>query len=213
MPYSLDTGARWAWRKFTDNVAGLFVGVLVLMALSTVAMLFTIVGFVVLMGSASDSEGAGIAVGIVLLVLGILAYVGVSAYFASAYTGGLIDIANGVPTTTSSFLRPRYFGTVFALVLLQTLAVLAGSVVFCVGGIIVSFFLAYAVMVVVDKGVGAIEAMKTSVSLVRGHLGDAFVLFLVVTALTMVIGVLATPFVQLLTVFAYRRFSGQSVAV
>jgi len=85
--------------------------------------------------------------------------------------------------------------------------------VFCVGGIIVSFFLAYAVMVVVDKGVGAIEAMKTSVSLVRGHLGDAFVLFLVVTALTMVIGVLATPFVQLLTVFAYRRFSGQSVAV
>ncbi|MFT4202156.1 hypothetical protein [Gordonia sp. (in: high G+C Gram-positive bacteria)] len=221
VPYSLDVGFRWAWSKLTSNAAGAIVGALVLVAVSMIGAFIAMAGVFALMASGDtgtsddlqlDPGSAAGITGIVLIVVGSLVSLLTAAYQGSAYTGGLLDIANGVPTTIGSFLRPRRFGTVLAVVLLQALAVLVGLLVFCVGGFVVAFFLMFTVFAVLDRNVGAVAGMKASASIVRHRIGDALVLWLVVMVLSMFLGILAYPFVQLLTVFAYRRLADQPVA-
>ncbi|MFT3899228.1 MAG: hypothetical protein QM728_03155 [Gordonia sp. (in: high G+C Gram-positive bacteria)] len=221
VPFGIDVGFKWAWSKLTSNAAGLILGGLVLLLASSIGAILAAVGAVMILssgdvdpdGTLHPDFGSGAAItGFVLAVLGVIALLVASAYLSSAYTGGLLDIANGVPTTVGSFLRPRRLGTVFVLLMLQFLATMVGLLFFCVGAIVVGFFLMFSVLAVVDRGVGAVDGMKASVSIVRARLGDSFLLWLVVFALSAVLGIFAFPFVQLLTVYGYRRLANQPIA-
>lgn len=56
-------------------------------------------------------------------------------------------------------------------------AVMIGAMLFVIPGIVAAFFLMFTFVMVVTGNIGAVDAMKGSVQLVKSHLGDAAVLF------------------------------------
>lgn len=213
-------GFRYGWQKFTQNVGPIL---LALVAYAAILIVASIVFFSVLVGTGATTDGdigaagvAGLGFGfvvftLIILVLALLAQAGIIR--------GALAITHGRQVTVGDFFSFSRIGAVLVTVLLVGLASTIVSFT-GVGPIIVSFFGQFALLFVIDKGLGPIEAIKASVQLAIRNFAPAILLFVFVYlataagAIVLLVGLLvAVPVSMIATAYVYRRLIGEQPAV
>lgn len=228
--YSIGEALNWAWQKFTRNavpllvatlIAGLILAVFntissqVLQAVSPEAFTTVDSGDGLIESTTRTITGSGIAV----LTLSTLVQLVISGVIASAYYGGLLDIANGQQVTVGSFFRPRnVVSVVVASVIVGILTVL-GLMLCIIPGVIVGLLTVFTTVAIVDRNLSPIDGIRASIAVAKTNLGKVFLAWLVSTALLVVgallcgVGLLvAAPVAYLFLVYTYRKLGGGSVA-
>lgn len=156
---------------------------------------------------------------IFVLVIGLILLLVLLAAISSAYFGGVLDIANGVPVTAGSFFKPRLIGPVIIATLLVGIAVSIGSVLCYIPGLIVSIFAFFVTPALIDRNLSAIDAIKLSIDVTKNNFVQVLLSWLLYSVILAVgsflcyVGLLvAAPLAILFQVYAYRRLTGGQVA-
>jgi uncharacterized membrane protein len=220
-PPSSDIGAAfsWGWEKFKGSW-GVLVGSALLWGLGIgviAAIGFAIAGAVAGTASAARTS-AGVTAASSFGIGGIIivAILTLLAAFVSqiGLANGWLKIADTGRADLGDFFKLRNVGQGILLALLLALA--SGLLSWTgIGSVAVAFFGAYAIFFVVDKGLGAIDAIKASVRLALDNAGVTIVAVLVSAAGSIAcgVGVLVTiPLASLVLIFVYRRVTGGRVA-
>ncbi len=239
--FSIGEGLSWAWNKLSKNAVPLLLATLIfgLVFAAVTGVFFALINAVApetfdVYESADGitefvtpgTSGAGTAVS----MIGWIVFFVLAGAIASAYYGGLLDIADGRPVTLGSFFAPRKVGAVLLAALIigfvsalvtfpLQLVPYIGPLIAAVIGVAVSLFTAFTTVAIVDRGLSALGGIRTSIGIVRSNLGDSLLVWLVSQALLFVgallcaVGLLVTaPLSLLLIVYAYRKLSGGTVA-
>lgn len=228
--YSIGDALTWAWQKFARNAVPLLVATLVfglllvvlnmlssqlLQTVSPEAFTVTETGDSLIESTTQTISGAGIAV----LILSSLVQIVVSGVVASAYYGGLLDIANGQPVSVGSFLRPRNVVSVVIASLIVGILTGIGVVLCILPGLLVTVFTLFSTVAIVDRNLSPIDGIKASIDITKAHFGKVLLAWLLSLALLAVgallcgVGLLvAAPLAYLFVVYTYRTLSGGSVA-
>jgi uncharacterized membrane protein len=222
-PAGVGEAFNWGWTKFTQNV-----GPIVLAVLAYLAVIFvvSIIAFSLFAGGAAASTdaygnlrpGGGFVLGFGTLVV-LAIYVLLTAFMQAGVTRASLDVANGRRLEFASFFRFENLGAVVVAVLLVGAGTAVGTLLFVLPGLVFAFFAQFTLFFVLDKGLGAVDALKASFTLVNRNLGTVVLLFLAVYAANLVgaavcgIGQLVTyPLGLLATTYIYRRLQNEPVA-
>lgn len=146
------------------------------------------------------------------IVTTLLMGIGVTTLYLKAHDhvdkAGLRDLWNPKPFW-------RYLGVCF----LGSIPVILGLVFFIVPGIIIALAFSFAGILVIEKGMGPVEALKESVRLTKGHRFELFklaVATLVINILgfcALIVGLFVTvPVSQLAFTHAYRTIAKNAAA-
>lgn len=228
--YTVGDALSWAWQKFTRNALPLVVATLVfglllivlnmlssqlLQVVSPETLTATETGDGLIETTTRSISGAGIAV----LTLSTLVQLLVSGVIASAYYGGLLDIANGQPVSVGSFFRPRNVISVVIASVIVGILTLFGAVLCIIPGLIVTVFTLFSTVAIVDRNLSPIDGIRASIDVTKGNFGKVLLAWLVSVALLIVGALLcgaglivAAPVAYLFIVYTYRKLSGGSVA-
>lgn len=122
--------------------------------------------------------------------------------------------------TLRDLWHPQNFWYYVAVKILTGIIVVIGLILLIVPGIIAALALLFSTYLVIDRGMGPIEAMKESVRLTKGHRWQLFLLALsllalnILGALALLVGLVVTIPVSLLAiVHAYRTLAGKGASV
>ncbi len=227
-PPAVDVGASlsWAFTKFGQNwvafvVGGIAwaVGILLVVLVASIAF----GGFGALAQSADGAAGALSAIGFGVggLVLGALTVL-LSALWLAAYVRAALKVADGRQVTVADMFDLSHTGPVFVVGLLVTVAYLLVSWVPLLGPLLllaVVYFVFFAVHFVVDRGQGAIDAIRSSATVQTREVGTSILVVLVAwlvsavgAALCGVGALVGTPVAILISAYAFRRLTGGTVA-
>ncbi|WP_436277679.1 hypothetical protein [Mycolicibacterium frederiksbergense] len=164
------------------------------------------------------SAGFGVASFIVLALGGLILLVLLAA-ISSAYIGGILDIANGVPVTAGSFFKPRLIGPVIIATVLVGVATAIGNALCYLPGLIVSIFAFFTTVALLDRNLSAIDAIKASIDITKNNFVQVLITWLLFAVIIFVgsllcgIGIIvAAPVAILFEVYAFRRLTGGQVA-
>lgn len=155
-----------SWEAIKLNL-GSIIGIY-LVALVVPAMLAA-AGTVAFLVALKNGFSLGLILVLVLLSLAILALL---FLLAPAVIYILLQSARGKKVTVSKAYKKtwRRAPAVLAASLLTALAFLGGLVLFVIPGFIFATWFSFSPMIVVDEGIGAVEAMRRSKALVKNHL-------------------------------------------
>ncbi|WP_102508019.1 hypothetical protein [Sanguibacter massiliensis] len=220
-PFDIGSALTYGWERFSSNAVALVVGTLAWVA--GVSIVVTILWGVLVGGSlfalltSPDTAGvfaAGFGGGFFLLVvlsvvLGLLAEAGqINASLVVTRTGR-VEIGD--------FFKIPNLGQVLLASLVLVLAA-AITAITIIGPLVVMFFGLFALHFVMDKGMGAIDAIKASIDVVKKNLGSAILLTIVVSivsaagSIVLVGSLVTTPIALVALAFAYRRVIGEQPA-
>ncbi|WP_437608995.1 hypothetical protein WMF20_49015 [Sorangium sp. So ce834] len=165
---------------------------------------------------ASDAPAVGSSIQVLMQLVGFV----VGSYFAGGMSNLLLKVARGQPYAFNDILGGgRWFMSILGAQILTSLAIGVGMVFLLVPGILLALGLSMTNMCIVDKNLGAVDAMKESWRITTGHKGGIFVYALLVFALV-VAGMLACcvgtlvagPIAALGYAYIYLRLTGQPTA-
>ena len=169
-------------------------------------------------GSSYSYEASFGFASILVLIVGYIILMVVAAAIQSAYLGGLLDIANGQPVTIGSFFKPRNVGSVIIATLIIGIAAGIGSFCFIVG-LVIGVFTLFTTVIIVDRNVSPIDAIKQSVEITKNNIGPVILTWLVAGVIAVVgallcgIGlIVAIPVSALFLVYAYRKLTNGHLA-
>jgi uncharacterized membrane protein len=220
----------WAWNKFSKNAAALIVPTLVYaIIVGVVSGIFYGLAFAVAPSGVSSyddygsgfsysySSGFGFASYALIFLGGLVTFVVIGA-ISSAYYAGLLDIANGQPVTIGSFFKPRNVGSVLVASVLIGLASTLLSFCF-IFTIVIGLFTLFATVLIVDRNLPPIDAIKTSFEAVKANFVQVLLAWLIIGVIVTVgallcgIGILvALPVAALFLVHTYRTLLGGPIA-
>ncbi len=229
--FSVGDGFSWAWNKFSKHAGPLIVATLVLgLVVSIISSIFQAIATAVSPDRVTTYDADDFdflfstevnysPAGLFVLFLGYLVVIVVAAAIGSAYIGGALDIANGVPVTFGSFFKPRNVGAYIVLGLIAGVITGIGFALCFLPGLIATLFLFFSTVALLDRNLAPIEAIKTSFNLVKNNFGQVFLVWLLTLVITAVgallcgVGLLvAAPLALLLQIYAFRKLSGADVA-
>lgn len=205
MQFTVTSAIRFGWETFKRR-PWFFIGASAVIAVLYIAASVISAGVDSVFGGSLDEETAPGQ--IVSYLLGALISMGVTAFYLAAH-----DRADAVEL--SMLWHPKPFWKYVGASILTTLAFIIGLVLLIVPGIIALLFFMFSTFIVIDRGLGPIEAMKESMRITEGHrwplLGLVAVLALILIAGMLVFGVgvlVAMPIAALAFTHAYRVLSG-----
>lgn len=207
MDFTVGSTIRFGWETFKRR-PWFFVGASVIIAIAyTVSGAIAGAVDVALGGSAEDPTLLGNIVG---YVLGTLISMGVVAFYLAAHD-------NPETVELAALWHPQPFWTFLITSILVTLAIVVGFVLLIVPGIIAMLFFMFSTFIVIDRGLGPIDAMKASMRITAGYrwplLGLVILLALIVLAgaIAFFVGLLvAMPIAMLAFTHAYRVLSNRA---
>ena len=239
--YSVGDAFKWAWSKFGKNAGPLIVAALVYAVV--MAGLTGLVYWLLTVVSPETFSAFGTANGVVetttldingvgeaVLFIGSLVLAVVGGVIASAWYGGLLDIANGQPVSVGSFFRPRNVVAVVLAALIvgfaTSLIIMLGTIVPIVGPLLstaivalIWIFTFFTTVAIVDRNLSPIDGIRSSITMVKAHFGEvllAWIVFLAIVfvgALACFVGLLAAmPIAYLFKVYTWRKLTGSPVA-
>lgn len=192
-PGQVDLGAAlsYGWRKFTANVAPFIV---ILLIAGGIAGVIYAVGIAVAAGllagaDASNSSGLAVVAGIVGVVFMLLAVFAAMVVSMGLYRAAL-DTVRGVPVTIGSAFRRdglgqflTLYGIIIGAVLVLSIVLsfipILGSILMFVVSLAVGLFTYFAPFLVLDKGMSAVDALKTNYSMAMSNIGQMILVVLV----------------------------------
>ena len=222
---------NYGWRKFQSNVGPILLAALgYLVVIFVVGFLFSLLFSGIISGSTDCATGAdGIyrcessGGGFVGLLLGTALYALVITVLVAVMQAGLargvLAITYGRPLDVATMFKFDNVVTVIVASLVVGLGTAVGYFLCFIPGLIVMFFSQFYVWFIVDKQMGALDAIKASFALVNKNIGTLIGFFLaslvayIVGAILCGIGLLvAIPVIYIAQGFTYRRLQGESVA-
>jgi uncharacterized membrane protein len=207
MEFTAGSAIRFGWETFKKR-PWFFVG-------ATIVILFAygVVGAItngVDAALGASPEDPTVIGGLLNLALSTFIGMGVMAFFLAAHD-------NPEAVDLSVLWHPRPFWKFLGTSILVGLAIGIGFVLLIVPGIIAAVFFMFATILVIDRDLGPIEAMKESMAIGRGHrwpllgLIALAMLIMIVGVLVLFVGILvAMPVVGLAFTHAYRVLSGSN---
>lgn len=205
MSFTAGSAIRFGWETFKKR-PWFFVGASVVIVLA-----YGVVGAIsngIDSALGSSAEAPSVIGGLVNLALSTFVGMGVTAFFLAAHD-------NPETVDLSTLWHPRPFWKFLAASILVGLAIAIGLVLLVVPGILAMIFFMFSTVIVIDRDLGPIEAMKESMRIGRGHrwslLGLVVLLVLIVFVglIALFVGLLvAMPVATLAFIHAYRVLSG-----
>ena len=246
--FSIGEALSWAWRKFSNNALPLILATLVLFGIPLVIAYISqvIMGMIAPVNVTAYEEGGDViemtsrsltGAGLAFTALTWIILTLVGAAIASAYFGGLLDIANGQKVAVGNFFRPRnVMSVVIASVLLSLVTVVFEILIGVVLAVspVLGFFLAllmlipalavgvltlFATVAIIDRNLAPVDGIKEAWRVTKANFGQVALVGLAAAALVFAgllacgVGVLvAMPVAYLMVTYAYRKLSGGTVA-
>jgi uncharacterized membrane protein len=202
MQFSATDCIRFGWSTFKKR-GWFLVGMTALML-----VLSWVVGGIA--GALDEGDASGLLGMVVNFSLSTLLSMGFTAVMLKAH-----DMLESVEV--SDLWHPKPFLKFLAAELLTGLIIFVGLVLLVVPGIIAILTLLFTLYVVIDKGLGPIEAIKESARLARGHRWELLLLMLMVLVLNILgavalfVGLLVSiPVTTLATMHAYRLLEAKT---
>jgi uncharacterized membrane protein len=233
-PWSVGNAFGYGWSKFTQNLGGILVALLILFVVGSVVsgIWWAITGAIQnavydpaiiidpVTGEISGGvTGPGFLVTLLLGALGALVYYTVFGFIQASIARGALALTEGRPFNSSTILSAERLGPIFLAALLVGVFTSLGYLVCGVGALVVQFFLAYTFLFLIDQGLAPFDAIKASFSFVKDNLGQLLLFYLasvgayIVGALLCGIGlIVAVPVVIIATTYTYKKLTGQAVA-
>jgi uncharacterized membrane protein len=186
-------------------------------AIPFVAILMGIIGGIVLgipagiIGFAAGDSGMKAASALVRIVVEVFIQLGVVAVYLKAHD----DVSSA---QIRDLWQPKKFLPFLVLSLLAGIATILGFILLIIPGIIALIAFSLSPYLLVERGLGPIDAIKESLRLTKGHRVSIFVLMLfavginILGLLALFIGIFVTaPITMLAFVHMYRQLAGVSV--
>lgn len=218
--FSAPDAIGWGWRKFTQNIGPVLVGVLVsFAAFAVVGILSALLGAQVQFTASPTDPMSMKPAGPADIVAQIIGWV-VGSVVTAGWARAALDVADGETFDIIGAFKRIPVVNVLIAALLVGVATVVGLFLLVIPGLIVIFLTYFTTYALVDKpDVSPIDAIKASVELVRNNVGQSLLLALL-TFLTIVAGfcllciglVVAYPVTIFAAANAYRSFNGQPVA-
>jgi uncharacterized membrane protein len=213
----LDVGASlsYAWAKFQQYWKEF---VLLQLAAFVAILVVGLLSFLVIIPASSDSN-AGIIVSWILgAVIFLLIFVVAFMVQAGVYRAGLA-VTRGVAPSMKMLTDTTNIGPYVLTVLLVGLGTAVGYLLCIIPGLIFLVLTAYAPLIALDRGTGAVDAIKESIDMVRNNAGQVIVILIVAYAIYSIgsaicgIGVLVTgPIGLVMLTYSYRALRQEPVA-
>lgn len=192
-----------ALAMFQENIGIILGGTAITLILPMLVMVPVGIGIAVMGGNLGDANNVDPAKIIPLIsVGGIGVLVTLIVYFLVkiGFTSILLKIAKGERPSISEFTSNLgYFGNFFGAAFLSGLVVAFGLVLLIVPGIFLGCKLIFAPLLVIDKNMGPIEAMKESWNLSEGQFWKIFLAALAYTVVNLIVGLI--PFLGMIGQF------------
>ena len=206
MEFSAGAAIRYGWETFKRR-PWFFAGTaLLILVLSGLVDSLTSGADAIVTGSPDHSSGLGLVIN---LAFGTLLSMGATAFYIAAH-----DNPDGA--RLSMLWHPQPFWKYLAASILLAIVVGVGLALLIVPGIILFLMFMFATFIVIERGLGPIDAMSESRRLTRGHkwqlLGFVGLLFLInlLGLLALIVGLLVSiPVSALAFVHAYRALGGR----
>jgi len=230
-PPGLDIGKAfsWAWQKFRANTATLMLGAFVILVIGiavyvgALVIAHSVTGGSMFLHSDPDTGlptdfGSYLAnLGVVYAIL-FVASVPLSVLTAGYSRAGL-RIADGEKPTFGSIFSLRDAPRIMLTSVTLSLGILVGLVLCYLPGLALGLFSSFTLLFVLDHGQKPVDAIKSSFALVKTNFGPALGVTLLAGlvggagVLVCLVGALVSmPVAMLVHVYAYRFFSGGTIA-
>lgn len=207
MDFTVGSALNFGWETFKKR-PWVFIGASVVIAVAY--MMVSSVSSIIDTGLGGTAENPTWAGGLFNLGFGTLISMGVTAFYLAAHDD---------PETVqlSALWHPRPFWKFLGASILVWITIGIGFMLLIVPGIIAAIFFMFTTFIVIDRGLGPIDAMKESMRIGRDCRWTLLGL-LVLLAIIVVIGVLALvvglvvamPIAMLAFTHAYRVLSAQA---
>lgn len=223
--YSVGDAFNWGWTKFQQNVGPILLGFL---AIIIGALVVSFVWSLIVGGLASSSNSSvviNLANG-----LGFLVNVALQTIIQAAVVRAGLALTYGRPIEVSTLFNMDNIVTILiasliiggvSFVLSFVLAFLGilGLLLLFVTTLVVNFLTAWTVYFIIDKNLGAVDAIKASAEFAMANVGTLVIFFIaliaafIVGGLACLVGLLvAIPVGFLAQCYTYRRLQGEPVA-
>jgi uncharacterized membrane protein len=160
-----------------------------------------------------DAAFFGLIVGLVAAIISVLLYMGEVSFALRAH-----DAPSAV--SLRDLWAPRPFWKAVGTVIIVMVGTVIGLILLIVPGVIFIVLTAFALPLVMDKGLGPIEAIKRSIALTKGNRWNLFLLMLaclgisILGFLALFVGLLvSTPVTLFAVIHAYRTLEGSALPV
>jgi uncharacterized membrane protein len=207
MEFSTGSALRFGWETFKKR-PWFFVGSTVVILLAS-ALIDTFSGAIDATVGGSAEQPSLVAT-VINLGLGTLLGMGATAFYLAAHD-------NPEAVDLSALWHPQPFWKYLGASILYALAIVVGLVLLIVPGIIFALMFMFTTFIVIDRGLGPIEAMKESNRITYGHkwtlLGFTLMLVLInlLGVIALVVGLLVSiPVSSLAVAYAYRVLGGRT---
>jgi uncharacterized membrane protein len=227
-PFSVGDAFSWAWNKLSKNGVPVLVSYLIWRAIlgalnfvfNLITGLFDAAGTTTTDAGQTTTTSPGMAIaGLVIALIVYAVTLVVEVYSWASLITGCLDIADGKPVTIGSFFKPRNLGPAMLAALLVGVLTALGFVLLIIPGIIFAVLASLTLYFVIDRSMGAVDALKASIATVRANVG-AILMAVLVTIGTTLLGALAccvgllvaVPLNTLIWTYTYRKLSGGQVA-
>lgn len=198
---------NYGWEKFQKNVGPILIAMLAYMVGSFFIYIIAI--------AAISSLDAGLFGQLLIQIVFALIF----GLVQMAIIRASLQIIDGQELQLSTMFATEQLGQYILAVILVAIATGIGYVLCIIPGIIISFFAAYFGYFLLDRKLGAVDAIKASFTFVQENLGTLVVFFLACIAAEIVGAILcgvglfvAIPVVLIAQAYMYRRLSGGTVA-
>jgi uncharacterized membrane protein len=206
MEFSAGAAIRYGWETFKRR-PWFFAGTaLLILVLSGLVDSLTSRVDALVTGSPEHPSGLGLVIN---LAFGTLLSMGATAFYIAAHD-------NPDRAEISMLWHPRPFWKYLGLSILLAIVIGIGLALLIVPGVILFLMFMFSTIIVIERGLGPIDAMSESRRLTRGHKWQLFsftlLLFLinVLGLLALIVGILVSiPVSALAFVHAYRALGGK----
>ena len=218
-PFGIGEAISYGWNKYWQNV-----GVLIVITILIVVINAVVGGIDSAIGNAFPrakftSGTTTYSIGVGYIVFQIITLV-VGAVLAMGLIRATLAVAEGRKPEISMLFGSEGLGSYIVASILVTIGVLVGFIFLIVPGIILWIMWHFFGYVIVENPeTGALDAMRRSAEITRGHRWELFGLGLLLIGINLLgllaccVGLLFTEGITAMTVaYAYKTLSGQPVA-
>lgn len=198
----------YGWKKFTENV-GPFI----------ILMIAVFVAFIVIsiIQSVLTPDSSGFLALVWTAAISVIGYIITSIVQAGVFRAGL-GVTKGEAPSVSQLVDTTNIANYILTVILVGLGFFVGFILCIVPGLIWLVFTAYAPIVALDKGLGPVEAITTSLNWVKDNFGQVF-LILLVSYIVYIVGaclcgvglLVSVPVALVAMVYSYRALNNEVV--
>jgi uncharacterized membrane protein len=174
--------------------------------------------YATILATARSGE-AGILGALLVAAITTVAFTLLAFLVQAGLIRGALAITRGETPTSAHFFTADHLGPVVVASLLIAVASGIGTVLCYIPGVIVSYLTQYALFFVIDKNMGAVDAIRASVQFTLQFPGTLIVFALVSVVILMVASIacllpllVAFPVVLIAQAYLYKRLQDEPVA-